>query len=516
ALTITSHTDSFIASPVVSGNAEHVLSENAATIQSASALTSVFADSRLVDVGDNPGAIALWANAVGVSDALDWSGAQHELHGAVHSNSDIRLNGAQSLMDGPVHYVSSLTVNGSQNTFTLQPRQVSAQPLPTLLDLSDFAPGGPVAAATGAAYYDESAECASKHSWQRSKAHLQLASGVYWIPCDVHLSGSNMSGPVTLVSTGTIQISGAKGTFQPYYQGVQFATSSASSDALHLSGSSAQIGGLVFAPQGTVQLTGASMDIRCAVIADQIRMAGAKTTIDPQQCAYATVQRQAPAVLWNGYGSGVSAYAAFDWLAAIDQNEGTTPGALTNLFDGVLASVAPNQIVLRTGSVVPLTATVTSNADPFQGLLTLGADDDSTFVPPMANWNLDFSNPAPFQVQTNVRLGNSANSGLSATVASTTPVAIDPLAQSSLSIPHVAGESIDALIAALTATTDPDAGIGDALTAMQAAKAAQAANDTEGTLQRLLDAAEACGRSTNTQADALRTRIDWVIWANTL
>jgi len=40
-------------------------------------------------------------------------------------------------------------------------------------------------------------------------------------------------------------------------------------------------------------------------------------------------------------------------------------------------------------------------------------------------------------------------------------------------------------------------------------------NDASTELSDLLDAAEACGTSNNAQADALRTRIDWVIWETT-
>ena len=148
ALTITGHTDTFVASPIVTGTADHRLVEATQTIQTVAALSSAFTDTRQVDVGDNPGVIALWANQIGMIDVLDWTGSQHQVHGAVHSNSDIRFAGAQNLIDGPVHYVTTFTNSGNQNTFTFQPRPVDVQPLPTLLDLDDFKPGGSVASAT--------------------------------------------------------------------------------------------------------------------------------------------------------------------------------------------------------------------------------------------------------------------------------------------------------------------------------------------------------------------------------
>ncbi|HZP67041.1 MAG TPA: hypothetical protein VFB32_12095 [Rudaea sp.] len=515
ALTITPQTDTFVASTDVASPATHALREGTQTIQTAAATTATFVDTRQVEVGDNPGAIALWANAVNATDALDWSGAQHQLHGAVHSNSDIRLSGAQNLIDGPVHYATSFTNSGSQNTFTYLPRAVAPQPLPTLLNLDDFKPGGAVAAAVGQQYFDQTAECTSKHTWQRSGSSTTLAAGVYWIPCDVHISGSNTSGTVTLVSTGSIQIDGAKGAFQAFYQGLQFASSQSGANAIALSGSSMQVGGLVFAPHGTMTASGSSMNFQCAIIADQIRLAGAKTTVDPRQCAYATVQRQAPAVLWNMFGGGVAAYAAFDWQGAIGQYEAATPGVLAKLFGGVLAHVAPGSLVPRAGTVMPVTASVQNKADPFTGQLTLGANDDSTFVPATTSWALDFTSRNAFQAQSNVRLGSGTSTGLTATVSAATPIVANRLAQGTLSLAHLPGESIGDLVGAVGAVANPDAGLTAARTALQAAQASLSAGDRQGAVGHLLDAAEDCGISTNAQADALRTRIDWVIWATT-
>jgi hypothetical protein len=508
ALTLTPQTDTFIASPIVAGTADHTLSENGTVIQTVSALTSVFADTRLVDVGANPGAIALWANHISTTDALVWNGAQHVLHGAVHSNADIVLTGAQNLIDGPVHYVTSFS-STPNNTFTYLPRPVPAQPLPTLLNLADFQPGGAVAKAVGAQYFDETGNCGHGGKWHLTPKDMPLAAGVYYAPCDIQIDGDSPGGNVTLVGTGAIQISGSKGTFTPFYQGIQFATSGS---GMHLSGSNTQVGGLVFAPNGAVQIDGSSMSFTCSIIADTIRLSGAKTLIDARQCAQATVQERTPAVLWNAFGNGATVYAAFPWQAAIDQYE-ATPGELTSLFGGALGEIAPNQIVLRTGSIVPLTATVQNLADPFQGSLTLGVDDDSVFVPPTASWQLSFTPQSmSFQANSNVRLGSGTSTGVTATVSAASPVVINPLKQASASIGHLAGETIADLVSAVSAVANPDAGLNTALTALNAAQAAQTANDAQGELGDLLNAAQACGTSTNAQADALRTRIDWVIW----
>lgn len=512
-IAVSAHTDTYVASLVVAGSADHRLSEGAQAIQTAASPATVFSDARIVDVGDNPGAIALWANATGNDTALEWSGSQHESHGAVHSNGGIRWTGAQNTVDGPVHYVTTFANSGSQNTFSVPPRAVSPQPLPQLTNLDDFRPGGPVQAALGGAYLDQSAECARSHRWQRNGSSIVLPPGVYWIPCDVKLAGSSFSGTVTLVSTGSIQFSGSSATFDPYYQGLQFATTLQGPDAVKLATSSMTLGGYVFAPAGGIEASGSSSLFKCSLVGDTIRMAGAKITIDPRACAWAGVERRVPAVLTNAYGSGRSAYAAFDWQAAIGTYENAVPGVLSQLFGGVLPTLAPTSVELRAGSVVPLTATVTNHADPFRGTLVLAADDGSTFMPATPSWALDFSQQGSFVAHSNVRLGYGGSTTIAATVSSSDPVAIAQLAHAQLAITHLPGDSIADLVVVANAIGNPDAPLASAVTALQAAQAAWSAQDRETALLRLLDAAEACARSANAQADALRTRIDWAAWA---
>jgi len=514
AFTSQPQSDAYIASSDVAGGATHTLSEGTQAIQSAAAPTTLFADSRTIDAGDNPGAIALWANAIGVSDTLDWSGAQHTLHGAVHSNGDIRLSGAQNVIDGPLHYVTTFTNTGSQNTFTYPARPVPVQPLPTPFNLDDFKPGAAVALAAGKQYFDQTAECQAKHQWQRTGNGVTLAAGVYWIPCDVHIAGSSPSGNVTLVSSGNIQIDGAKGNFQAFWQGLQFASTQSGASAIKLTGSNTQVGGLVYAPHGTAEASGSSMNFSCGIIADQIRLAGAKTTIDARQCAAATLQRTSPAVLWNAYGSGSAAFAAFDWQRAIGQYE-PSGGVLTTLFNGVLAHVAPPSASLRAGTIVPLNAAVTNTADAFVGQLNLSANDDSTFLPSTPVWALDFTARNAFSAQSNVRLGSGSGTGVTANVSASSPLAVASVAKATTSLTHLPGESVATLITAANAIANPDAALSAAIVALQAAQASLAANDREGAIGHLLDAADACGNSGNAQADALRTRIDWVLWATT-
>ena len=181
----------------------------------------------------------------------------------------------------------------------------------------------------------------------------------------------------------------------------------------------------------------------------------------------------------------------------------------------MLAEVAVLQNPLRAGTIIPLIATVRNNNDPFAGQLTLQANDDSTFVPPITNWALDFTQQNSFQTQSNVRLGSGISSDVRATVSTSTPIAINPLIQTTATITHLPGESVNDLIGAVSAIGIQDAKLAAALGDLQMAQIALMANDRDGAVSHLLDAAEALGQSTNAEADALRTRVDWVIWATT-
>jgi len=511
AFTSSPHSDAFIASPVVAGSAEHRLAEGAAVIQAAVAPATPFVDARIVDIGANPGAIALWANSATIDYGLEWTGSQHESHGAIHANSGMRFAGAQNLVDGPVHYVTRFDNSGSQNTFTSTPRVVSVQPLPQLIDLDDYRPGGAIQSALGAAYLDQSAECAHGNRWQRNGSHVSLAPGVYWIPCDVKINGAGASGTVTLVSTGSIELNGSSANFQPYYHGVQFATSQAGSGAVKLATSSLTLGGLVFAPNGEIQASGSNSLYRCSLVGDTIKLAGAKTTIDPRQCAWAAIERRSPAVLLNAFGAGWAGYSAFDWLGAFDAIDASGSGPFGQLFHGVLDRAAPDTLILRSGARVPLALSVQNRGDAFQGALHLDAAGDATIVG-VPDWLLDFSHANTFETSALVELGSGTSTQLGARVSAQAPIAVDPLAQSSLAIAHLSGETLTALAGELAGEPGRDAPLEASLASLRSAETALAAGDRVAEVGYLLDAAESAGRSTHAAADAYRTRIDWVLW----
>lgn len=505
-------TETWLASPVVAADAQHRLTLGTQTLQTIAATSGVFTDTRIVDAGAYPGAIALWANATS-GDGIEWSGSQNIAWGAVHSNASFRLNGAQNVMHGPVRYVQTLQNAGASNTFDVPPRRVAPHDLPLLLDLNDYRPGGRVAAAVGAKYFDGTGECTKKGKWQRSGANFPLPAGVYFVPCDVQMSGASLSGNATIVSTGTIQLSGASANFSPYFEGLQFGTLRQGGDGLKIASSSSIVAGLVYSPYASVELSGARGDYRCALVGDRIRISGAAVTFDPRACALATIQERMPAITAYTFGLGRAAYASFDLTAALVRYDANATGFLSHLVDAVVGETAPAQPFLRTGAALPVDVRLRRLRDGFRGELRLAAAGDASVALPVPpRWLVDLTQTNAFDTQALVLLGSGTHTALTATIAATTPIALDPLATKTLDVAHVPGETIADVITAVTALGNRDAPLDQALAALQRARTAQTAGDAAGVRAALLDAAEAAGRSAHATAAALRTRIGWLIW----
>lgn len=253
-----------------------------------SSFSQVFAQ----DAPPVPTRIALWAQrGPAATPGIELSGSDNSVRGAMHSNGSLKIAGSKNAFSAAVTYVSSQQVSGSNNTFAVPTARVAARLLPYTIDVLSYAPGGSVQQALGAAYFDKSPVCASQGKWKVSGSQLPLAAGVYYVPCEVQISGSNITSRLTLVSTGKVQISGSQVVLTPYHRGLQIATSSNANDAVKLSGSRQEIGGLVWAPNGTFEPSGADGRFGCGIVAGAIKLSGSKNQIGHGLCGVAPVAR---------------------------------------------------------------------------------------------------------------------------------------------------------------------------------------------------------------------------------
>lgn len=219
---------------------------------------------------------ALWATGSTGSRVLAITGNSASITGAVHSNADIVVAGTANTVTGDTSYATTLTTHGSGNTSTPAPIQSPAAAPPVSVNVADYMPGGIQATFAGAAYFDETAGCASG----TFTASSPLTPGVYWIPCDIELTGNGQQSRLTLISTGNIHVSGSSDTFTPYTSGLLFVSTSTTDPAIHVSGANDVLDGDLVASAAQARIDGAHDTVHGSLIGATIAIDGDDTRID--------------------------------------------------------------------------------------------------------------------------------------------------------------------------------------------------------------------------------------------
>ncbi|GAB4188560.1 MAG: hypothetical protein Tsb002_14940 [Wenzhouxiangellaceae bacterium] len=259
--------------------------------------------------GGNPGpSAALWAQG-GDDRAIDWAGGTGRVDGLTHSNGGIRLRGNDKQLIGGAEYVTSLDARGGTYTFEPQPQQVSEKPWPYQHQLADYQPGGRAALAAGDQYFDLSAECGGNGVWQRNAGDAPLAEGLYWIPCDVALNVSGLSGELSIVASGSMQITGsAPQGISHFSDGILFWSEASGANAIKLSGSGLNLSGYQFARNGEIDVSGSDMVLACGLAAASLKLNGANLLFSGDGCStpqaddvvVTTLQGEAVAIQLSG------------------------------------------------------------------------------------------------------------------------------------------------------------------------------------------------------------------------
>jgi len=231
---------------------------------------------------------ALWATSSTANDTIKVTGSNNQFTGQVHSNREIRVSGSQHRFTGGTKYVTALNVTGSNTTFTPAAVQGLAGPAPIVYPIADWRPGGTAALAAGAAYRNMSSSCSGNGNNRKWQPGNVLAAGVYYVNCNIAVSGSNVGGNVTFVTDGTIKVSGSGSSWTPYAGGLLFLAGSTDSRAVDLSGSGHVFHGSMFAGAGGIELTGSGNVLDCGIVATTARVSGSNNQIGGANCAGTT------------------------------------------------------------------------------------------------------------------------------------------------------------------------------------------------------------------------------------
>jgi Flp pilus assembly protein TadG len=211
--------------------------------------------------------------------ALCLQGQGDAFHGDVHSNGSLFISGNSTTSVGNVEYgngCSPHSVNGGVVT-TSGPTDVPNEPYPLSWTAADFPCN----------YYPSGGAIASTGSWWQSGNWYStgvLKPGVYCSTGGVGLSinGSNITGNITLVSDGPIQINGNNTTFTAYKNGVFAYTSytNASSAVIQFGNDTLTWTGDIFAPNGLIAANGTSDNITGSIVGKYIQIGATNWTMN--------------------------------------------------------------------------------------------------------------------------------------------------------------------------------------------------------------------------------------------
>jgi hypothetical protein len=205
------------------------------------------------------------------------SGGGRDIHitnGGVYSNGTMQCDTSKALVDPPYawEYNGGVT-NGQCSTGNGSRVVQGSEPIPQGWNFDDFQPGGPVQAALGANYHVLSGDINS--------------DGLYFTTGDArHINIGPGAQHVTIVAGGEIQFSGGI-NLSPYYNGLLLFSNQVGNAAIKISGSGLNWQGMIYAPNGSVDMSAASnVSIGGSILSACADLSGAGINInyDPGSC----------------------------------------------------------------------------------------------------------------------------------------------------------------------------------------------------------------------------------------
>lgn len=239
----------------------------------------------------------IWAGSETCSDTVNWTGSSGYVEGGIFSNNEIKFGGGGNgnVIVGPTEAVNNVQTSAAENaTFDPAPVigvEVQDNPL-GIYRVNDFAPGGWVAqrAAQYKAIYssaDDPDFADGRGEWSLNGSRRTL-EGLYFVDGDVQLGNGLSYGinGVTIVATG--EIKGSGGALMRYYiDGFLFVaggvSESCGENVISISGNRSLWFGVLYAPDGGINISGSDLTIYGAIIGDTIDLSGSslKLIADP-------------------------------------------------------------------------------------------------------------------------------------------------------------------------------------------------------------------------------------------
>ncbi len=224
--------------------------------------------------GDGSGyAMFATGDDCGVPDTLGLPGSNFDVFGPIHSNSTIQINGSNNAFDGPITHLCDLDESGNNNTYNPAAEYGSSEPPPVDYVYADVP--------CDMEFTEDTDLSSVGAAWVGGDSSSgELIPGVYCSTGKLVLSGSQVTGNITIVAQGEVNVSGSQFTLTPYWNDVLLFTEDSSSSAMDLSGSGGDWEWILFAPNGQVKVSGSNnQSISGSIVADAIEASGSNWSL---------------------------------------------------------------------------------------------------------------------------------------------------------------------------------------------------------------------------------------------
>jgi hypothetical protein len=205
------------------------------------------------------------------------TGTLASFDGTVHANSNVSVGGSDNTFDPSVTYACSFAEGGSGHTYGRAQKKTGERELPTELAGIDFASFAPCDFS-----YPNPVNLKSRNEVWLDGPKTQLVSGVYCFEKTVTLIGDDITGNVTFVARGSINISGSDHNLTPYHpSGILFYSEESSGPTqINVSASGGTYSGIIYAPNGDIDFTGQSnQTFEGSLVGQNVSVSGTGLTI---------------------------------------------------------------------------------------------------------------------------------------------------------------------------------------------------------------------------------------------
>ena len=206
-------------------------------------------------------------------NVLDWTGSGAIVTGNIHSNSDIRISGSNNQITGLAEANLGFNISGSGNTFGSQDAAAPICHIPVNL----FPPQDFFAPYTFSFTGNVDLKTIDE-VWLDPPTKTMLKPGVYFTTGTLTLSGSGVTGNVTLIGD-EVKISGSDTTLTAFSNGVVLYGTGTSNQAVKVSGSDETFTGIIYAPNGGIDISGSNEAVAGGVVGQRVKLSGSSSTI---------------------------------------------------------------------------------------------------------------------------------------------------------------------------------------------------------------------------------------------